>query len=181
MMDEMTQLIRQNRVPEMAWLFLQTCPGDWGYNWGPSVRGTLIRAVRRELSLDKLEEVAATIRFRWDLARYADHLVKVFNLSVPDREICILWDFRKWRSELASGQHRHHSSVWNMVMQGGIKPNLLDHHGDPFERFLHYIVAALTLANLPEDLTRALVATLINYTAGERGFLQPQAQGRPAT
>lgn len=181
MMDEMTKLIRQNRVPEMAWLLLQTCPGGWDCGWGPLVRGTLARAVRRELPAEELNRVAATIRFRWELAQYADHLVKTFGLPVPDGEICILWDFGKWRSQLASGQHRHHSSVWDMVVQGGIKPNLLDHYGYPFDRFLHYMVAAVTLTNLPEDLTRALATRLVEYTAGEQGFLQQRALARPAT
>lgn len=181
MMDEMTNLIRQNRVPEMAWLLLQTCPGDWDCGWGPMVRSTLIRAIKRELPVEELSEVAATICFRWELAHYADHLVNIFGLPVPGGESCILWDFGKWRSELASGQHRHHSSVWEMVVQGGIKPNLLDHDGYPFDRFLHYMVAAVTLTNLPEGLTRSLVTSLVEYTAGEQGFIQQRALAKPAT
>jgi hypothetical protein len=134
------------------------------------VRDTLTRAVRKELPAEELNEAAATIRFRWELAQYADHLIKTFGLPVPDGEICILWDFGKWRSELASGQHRHHSSVWDMVVQGGIKPDLLDHDGYPFDRFLHYMVAAVTLTSLPEDLTRALATSLVEYTAGGAGI-----------
>lgn len=180
MMDEMAGLSRQNRVPEMAWLFLQTCPGDWDCGWGPTVRSTLARAVRKELPAAELNEVAATIRFRWELALYADHLVKTFGLPAPGGEICILWDFKKWCLEVVRGQHGQHSAVWNMLVQGGIKPDLLDHDGCPFDRFLHYMVAAVTLANLPEGLLRALTIRLGQYTAGEHGFLQRRARARQA-
>ncbi|RSL93867.1 hypothetical protein CEP52_012992 [Fusarium oligoseptatum] len=95
-MAQMPMLIRQNRVPEMAWLLLQACPGDWDCGWGPLVRSTLTRAIKRELSEKELAEAAVTIRFRWELALYADHLVKTFGLQVPGGEVCILWDFGKW-------------------------------------------------------------------------------------
>ncbi|RMJ18637.1 hypothetical protein CDV36_001710 [Fusarium kuroshium] len=181
MMAQMPMLIRQNRVPEMAWLLLQACPGDWDCGWGPLVRSTLTRAIKRELSEKELTEAAATIRFRWELALYADHLVKTFGLQVPGGEVCILWDFGKWRAELARGQHRNHSFAWDMVVRGGIKPNLLDHDGYPFDRFLHYVVAAVTLMDLPEDMTRALATIVVKYTAGEQGFLQQRARARRAT
>lgn len=65
--DEMTRSIRQNHVASMARLFLQTCPGDENRGWGPMTHGMLSRALRGDLPLDELEEIAGMICFRWEL------------------------------------------------------------------------------------------------------------------
>ncbi|KAL7945221.1 hypothetical protein V8C42DRAFT_358214 [Trichoderma barbatum] len=90
--DKLAESIRQNKVKDMAKLFLRTYPNDWNAGYGPLLCGTLHRAINgisvEELSMDPAE----IIRFRWELALMADHIVHVFGLAVPSGQTCLFWD-----------------------------------------------------------------------------------------
>ncbi|KAL2682437.1 hypothetical protein Neosp_006888 [[Neocosmospora] mangrovei] len=177
--DEMTRNIAQNRVSSMAGLFLQTCPGDWCAGWGPSLCGRLEGAIEKELPMKELDEISATICFRWELALYADHLVEKFGLSAPDGQICILWDIQKWLGQRA--KYKHHNMVWRTLVRANFLPGPGPNQGPPFDRFLHYMAAAVTLTELSENETSYLITRLVEDMAKMREFQKQRVIEEPST
>ncbi|KAF4996848.1 hypothetical protein FDECE_12284 [Fusarium decemcellulare] len=159
--DEMTALIAQNQVSKMAELFLQTCPGDWFAGWGPLLGGMLGCAVKGQLSAEELNEISASIRFRWETGLYADQLVKEFDLPKPGgAEMCLLWNIQEWKLE--KPKYKQYGLVWELLRGDDFAPFPVDGRGPPFTRFLPYMVAAVAMKALPEDETRVLAARLID-------------------
>ncbi|KAM6514373.1 hypothetical protein FALCPG4_015522 [Fusarium falciforme] len=168
--DEMTRNICQNRVAHMAELFLQTCPGDWNSGFGPLAYGTISRALKRDLPMEELDEIAATTAFRWEMALYADHLVEAFDLAMPGGKICILWD--RQIGNLEAGHFHQYSVIYYLLVNAEFDPVPADNQGPPFLRFLYYMAAAIAITNLPEDATTALIKELISYTDSMKRFHQ---------
>ncbi|KAJ5108549.1 hypothetical protein N7456_005224 [Penicillium angulare] len=43
-----------------------------------------------------IPELTTKIRFRWEMGLLTDYLVQKFDLPLPDKEICMLWNRDKW-------------------------------------------------------------------------------------
>ncbi|RSL81348.1 hypothetical protein CEP51_005898 [Fusarium floridanum] len=166
--DEMTGSICQKRVSPMAELSLQTCPGDECSGWGPMVRNTLRSSTEKTLPQDELEEVAGLISFRWELGLLADYLVEIFGLPQPGGKICVLWNSQPWYSEAI--KYPLHGIIFNRLVRGGFLPTPAVNQGPPFDRFLHYMAAAVALKDLPEPCTNQLVDQLVLFMAEARKF-----------
>ncbi|RSM15962.1 hypothetical protein CEP52_000423 [Fusarium oligoseptatum] len=177
--EQMTRSIVQNRVSHMAGLFLQTCPGDWCAGWGPSMRGRLENAIEKELPMKELNDISATICFRWELALYADHLVEVFELPVPEGQICILWDIQRWFGQM--DKYKHHDVVWSTLVRANFLPAPGPDQGPPFDRFLYYMAAAVSLAELSECETSQVIAGLVENMERMREFQRQRVMEEPTT
>ncbi|RMJ11955.1 hypothetical protein CDV36_008400 [Fusarium kuroshium] len=152
--DETTGLTCQKRVSPMAELFLQTCPGD--------------ECSEKNLPQDDLEEVAGLISFRWELGLLADYLVEIFGLPQPGGKICVLWNSQPWYSEAI--KYPLHGMIFDGLVRGGFLPTPAVNQGPPFDRFLHYMAAAVALKDLSEPCTSQLVDQLVLFMAEARKF-----------
>lgn len=78
---------------EMAYLLLQTCSQDWNKALFMAFAGALRNYYRLGLKSERrTTDIAAKIRFRWEMGLLTDSIISRFKLPVPKGEICILWD-----------------------------------------------------------------------------------------
>ncbi|KAJ5181120.1 hypothetical protein N7491_000675 [Penicillium cf. griseofulvum] len=174
---QMTDYIAHGRIKAMGRLFHQTCPGDWDRGRMVGFGGTL----RAYYELDEFKErapiFAATIRFRWEMALLADYVISVFDLPVPSKRICILWDESAWIAAVTKADptwKQRYEKITNALGDCFILlPN--DNQGPLFFRPKCYLIAALVEANKPEDETMAIIDAIEQFMETQKEFHEQRA------
>jgi len=92
----MTESICHNRVKERARLFHQTCPGDWSFATNVGLGGTLRGFYDFNEFEHDVPKFASVIRYRWELGLLTNYIISLFELSITNGEICLLWDRYAW-------------------------------------------------------------------------------------
>ncbi|CAM1507528.1 Fc.00g071690.m01.CDS01 [Cosmosporella sp. VM-42] len=172
-MDQMTRSICQNRVTHMARLLLQTCPGDWNKGWGPCWGGTLRKTVAGEEISDDDWDMGEAIRFQWELALLADHIVQLFGLPVPNQQTCIMWDSDEWRHRARFRTPRYQTNQLEMfhhLTGHKFPPWPTKSQGPPFYRAAYYVAAAIVEADLPHDESIAKADQLLVFWEDVKQF-----------
>ncbi|KAF3060565.1 hypothetical protein CFAM422_011135 [Trichoderma lentiforme] len=174
LIDELGEAIHQNRVVDMARLFLQTCPGDENRGWYHLTNGVLENAAR---GLPDDEELvpwitADMIRFRWEMSLLCDHIVSFFGLRAPNGLICLLWDDRAWY------YHNESTPRSQLAMYDDIRSYLLrrrfphsggNSHGPPFVRVVGYLAAALVETTQTFDECMAKADEILAFVKALKG------------
>jgi hypothetical protein len=180
--DEMTESIATGRVKEMARLFHQTCPGDWNKGRMVSFGGTLRGFYERDEFKEEAPELAATIRFRWEMALLTDFIVELFNLPVPSNEACIHWDPYKWDANMKkvnpSWRERYHK-IQDGLRSCFVLPHL-DEQGPVFYRPMEYLASAIYEANGSDDANKALFLKIGQFMKGVKAFQQQRVCADPS-
>ncbi|EXF76499.1 hypothetical protein CFIO01_09153 [Colletotrichum fioriniae PJ7] len=169
--NRMEDLVHQQRVPPLAKLLLETCPGDWSRGWGNRDRsyleqlatGVVIPREKRSYSLaDPLE----FIRYRLEAAAMADRIVSLFQLPVPFGESCIMCDldhFNARAGKESEGYWRRYSIVWSCLATN-LYPEARNIQGHEFVRPLRYVVAAVSMMPLSDEKAESLANEILEYT-----------------
>ena len=158
------QLLLAHDVLHMIPLFRNcTCPGDWSVGHGQMVSGTLSDISMGKGGKEGKKEAFELIHFRWETAKFADHLVARFRLPVPSGEPCIFWHYQEWVHDLSTSRTKSYEFIWQCMVdrEFSIKPYGIQ--GPPFRRFNYYICAAVTEANLSERETTQLLDEILAY------------------
>lgn len=177
LIDQLAEAIRQNRVVDMARLFLQTCPGDENRGWYHITNGVLENASR---GLPDDEELvpwitADMIRFRWEMSLLCDNIVSSFGLRAPNGLICLLWD------ELAWYYHNESIPKSQLAMYDDTRSHLFDprfpysgssSQGPPFVRAVEYLAAALVETTQTFDECMAKADEILAFAKAWKGNFQ---------
>ncbi|KAJ5333027.1 uncharacterized protein N7506_006810 [Penicillium brevicompactum] len=166
--ENMTALIAQHKIKEMAMMFHATCPGDW--SWGREVAwgGTLFRLYRFGEFLADEAEIYSTIRFRWEMALLADHFVATYELPMPRNEMCILWDWYSWMHEFRAKNSMSESEFDQRWQEGQL-----------FMRPFEYLVAAFLESNRPEHEISVLSNSIREFLQNAEAFHRQRIFGSP--
>ncbi|KAL6816417.1 hypothetical protein J3E69DRAFT_375170 [Trichoderma sp. SZMC 28015] len=177
LIDELAEAIHQDRVADMARLFLQTCPGEENRGWRSSQIYVLERAAKGLPDEEEAVWVTADlIRFQWEISLLCDHIVSLFGLRVPNGQICLLWDDRRWRfytapitkSQLAKyDDTRAYLLYYRSFPYRGRRSQ-----GPPFTRAVHYLAAALAETTQTFDECMAKADEIVAFAKAWEGNFQ---------
>ncbi|KAJ5513314.1 hypothetical protein N7463_002866 [Penicillium fimorum] len=172
--DEMTDHIAHRRLKEMARTFHTTCPGDWDRGKEVGFGGTLRALYERDEYQERAPIFESTIRFRWEAALLADYIIELFELPVPSKEICIMWN-RIWWIECNRRTMPDLQARWKKMynsLSGHFMTPCFSEQGPPFYRPLHYLVAAFIEADKPDGEASAVISTIGEFMSTVRTFHQ---------
>lgn len=177
--DAMTDHMSHGRLREMARVFHENCcPGDWTQGDQVSLSCTMYAFYQLGECSEDVGLFEATIRFRWEEALLADHIVEVFRLPVPRNEICILWDDNTWTHNFIQNASASESELrqrW-IAIAAPLKDYFdwprLPQQGPSFRRPFRYLMAALLEADMSEDSLATTTAGIINLMEKVRAFHQ---------
>ncbi|KAB8218079.1 hypothetical protein BDV33DRAFT_232366 [Aspergillus novoparasiticus] len=166
LINAMTDNICHGRIKEMAFLFRQTCPGDWTH--GQEVG--LGRMLRGYYEFDEFEDrvstIVSTIRFRWEMGLLTDYIVDMFKLPMPNNQICLLWDRWQWVARIQTSMPdwmERRAPYYNTLRDNGFKIEPPDDQGPPFERPVGYLAASLLELQKPEAETLVVVSQILEF------------------
>ncbi|KAJ0333567.1 hypothetical protein COL5a_001275 [Colletotrichum fioriniae] len=167
----MEDLVHQQRVPPLAKLLLETCPGDWSRCWGDRDRSYLEQlstdvVIPREKRSYSLADPLEFIRYRLEAAAMADRIVSLFQLPVPFGESCITCDLDRFNTRAgkeSEGYWRRCSIVWSCLATN-LYPEPRNIQGHEFVRPLRYVVAAVSMMPLSNEKAESLANEILEYT-----------------
>lgn len=174
--ENMTALIAQCRIKEMARMFHATCPGDWTRGREVAWGGTLYGFYQLGIFPESEAMIYSTIRFRWEAALLADFLVAMHELPMPRNEICIMWDWQSWDVEFRVKTSMSKSEFNQRWMAVALPFNdcfdfsRLPDQGPRFMRPFTYLVAALLEANKPEHETNSIINAIQEFMQNAQSF-----------
>ncbi|KAJ5530828.1 hypothetical protein N7527_004221 [Penicillium freii] len=183
--ENMTALIAQRRIKEMAMIFHATCPGDWTHGREVAWGGTLFGFYQLGIFPESEAEIYSTIRFRWEMALLADFVVAMFELPKPRNEICILWDWYSWMLELRAKTSMSDSEFnqrWRAVtlpLNHCFQFPTLPDQGPPFMRPFKYLVAALLEANKPQHEISGISNAMQEFMQNAEAFHRQRVFASP--
>lgn len=139
----------------MARTFHETCPGYWTLATHISLSSRLFRFYKLGLGVEYAGMLEGTIRYRWEAALLADHIVETFRLPVPSNEICIMWNNWAWANEIEKKFSESEVTQRWLAIAAKLTDSFdlprLPQQGPPFERPMRYLVAALIESDKPWD------------------------------
>jgi len=181
-LDEMTESIATGRVKEMARLFHQTCPGDWNKGRMVAFGGTLRGFYAADLFEDEAPMIAATIRFRWEMALLTDFIVEMFGLPIPSNEACIHWDSDNWERNVKRSNHswiKRYHAIADRLRVCFVLPHL-DEQGPVYYRPMEYLAAAIFDRNASDNANTALFDQIGQFMNQVKSFQQQRVCAEPS-
>lgn len=176
LIDELAEAIHQDRVADMARLFLQTCPGEENRGWRSSQIYVLERAAKGLPDEEEAVWVTADmIRFQWEMSLLCDHIVSLFGLRAPNGQICLLWNDRVWRfltKSTTKSQRSSYDDIWRYLFDQRFPHRGRNSQGPPFNRALHYLAAALAETTQTFDECMAKADEIIAFAKAWEGNFQ---------
>ncbi|PKK43357.1 hypothetical protein CI102_14133 [Trichoderma harzianum] len=177
LIDELGEAIDQNRVVDMARLFLQTCPGEENRGWYHLTNAVLENAAR---GLPDDEELvpwitADMIRFRWEMSLLCDHIVSLFGLRAPNGLICLLWDDLAWyfhNESIPRSQLAMYDDTQTYLFHRRFPHSGGNSRGPPFGRAVEYLAAALVETTQTFDECMAKADEILAFAKALEGNFQ---------
>ena len=181
--ENMTALIAQYRIKDMARMFHATCPGDWNRGREVAWGGTLYGFYQLDIFPESEVTIYSTIRFRWEAA-LVDFLVAMYELPMSRNEICIMWDWHSWDVEFRVKTSMSESEFNQRWMAVALPFNCFDFsrlpdQGPRFMRPFTYLVAALLEANKPEHETNSIINAIQEFMQNAQSFHRQRVFASP--
>ncbi|KAI1158548.1 hypothetical protein F5B18DRAFT_667831 [Nemania serpens] len=170
------------QVQEMARIFREkACPDDWNGGWNVAY-GSLLQSCAEgerpntvpnpEDWIDEID-VMASIKFRWEMGLLAEFIIMKWQLPVPKGEACLFWNSSAWKQEIKKNipnSDNRNSEIAKRLMRGGFVIRPRPEQGPQWVRAWHYLSAAITEANLPEQETMNLIDEILRFMRQFREF-----------
>ncbi|KAE8156643.1 hypothetical protein BDV40DRAFT_280537 [Aspergillus tamarii] len=166
LINTMTDNICHGRIKAMAFLFRQTCPGDWNHGFEVALGGTLRGYYEFDEFEDEASTIASTIRFRWEMGLLTDYIISTFKLPMPNNQICLLWDRQQWIARIQTTMpnwRERRAPYYRALYDSRFNIEPLDEQGPPFERPVGYVAASLLELQKPEAETLVVVSQILEF------------------
>ncbi|KAI1371195.1 hypothetical protein F4677DRAFT_464445 [Hypoxylon crocopeplum] len=178
--EEIVISLDSNHVKEAARLFLGVCPGYWDAAPNIGLRGILRRCVEgtrpNRVPGNELDIMAA-IRFRWEMALWADLLVRELGLPVPNGQECLTWNEGDWKLKNMQHEFQDFDNRYKLAKRElrGYTIYTRPEQGDlGFARPRFYIAAAVTEANKSKEATLEVIREIHVRNQRNKEFQEKQ-------
>lgn len=179
--DPIRRHMQEDRVQEMALLFVLTCRGDWTEKPEIQVAKGALRDAAFGLDRwrDTHIDVPAMISFQWETGLLADLLVRKFCLPVPGNKRCVDYNLLNWEHGTQRGWYRR-NLIFACVRWAAFAPEPAIEQGPRFTRFERYITAALLESNLSLFEASAVVTKMADFMARVRLYHETKIMSQPS-
>lgn len=137
----------------------------------PILGGAMNAYYEKGLHQELGSEFAETIRFQWEATLFTNLVIELFDLPVPNNEICILWDSTcgiqpggSIPIPKALELEINAALYYSFYFRGRRK------EGPVFYRSRQYLTAALMKANKPHDETIDIIDTIGDFVCRVKDF-----------